>query len=222
MEKKITSKELAPILGISQNYVQLLTKKGALSSVKIGMVYYYDSQQAVEEYRSYKEAQKKQHKELRDWKYLTPQKNECRKTILETMYKYLDTLVHNDALADQYDALRSLETPSAEQLARIKELEEVEIPAGIEKEKHEAKIIRTFISVLDVATGWAQHRHLLEMRFLCCIEWKDIAQEVFGAKPDFEARKKQYHMNALSTMHHAVNHIARTLGAEKVHEIINQ
>ena len=222
MEKKITSKELAPILGISQSYIQQLSKKGALSSVKIGMVYYYDSQQAVEEYRSYKEAQKKQRKELRDWKYLTPQKNECRKTILETMYKYLDTLVHNDALADQYDALQSLETPSAEQLARIKELEEVEIPAGIEKEKRGAGILQTLMSILQGTPTWLRHRQALELKYLCGFEWSDIARELYGEMPDFEIKKTKYYHRAVHLRHAAILHIVREIGAEKVYEIINQ
>jgi len=216
MQNQITSKELAPILGITQGGVQRLVIIGVLSFVRIGKVHYFDSQQAVEEYRNYKENRR------RDRKDITAEENECRKIIIDTMHKYLDTLEHNDDLAAQHDKLSSIEAPSNEQLDRIKELEEVEIPAGIEKERREERIVRTFISVLDVETGWAQHRHMLEMRFLCCMELKEIAREVFGDNPDFAARERQYHKNACSTMNYAVIHIARTLGTKRAREIINQ
>ena len=59
MQNQITSKELAPILGITQRRIQQLTREGALTSVKIGKAHHYNSQQAVEEFRSYTENQNK-------------------------------------------------------------------------------------------------------------------------------------------------------------------
>ena len=59
MQNQITSKERAPILGITQRRIQQLTREGALTSVKIGKAHHYDSQQAVEEFRSYTENQNK-------------------------------------------------------------------------------------------------------------------------------------------------------------------
>ena len=152
----------------------------------------------------------------------TPEERECRRAVIAVLDAYLETAEYNDNLMAQYDKLCSLEAPKSRQLARIKELEEVEIPAGIEKEKRGAGIFQTLMSFLQGTPSWLRHRQALELKYLCGFEWIDIARELYGEMPDFEIKKAKYYDRAMHLRHASILHIVREIGVEKVYEIINQ
>ena len=152
----------------------------------------------------------------------TQKEKECRRAVIAALDAYLEIAKYNDNLMAQYDMLCSLEAPKSRQLARIKELEEVEIPAGIEKERRGAVIFQTFMSFLQGTPTWIRHRQVFELRYLCDAEWYDIARELYGEMPDFEIKRKRYYDRTMHLKDAAILHIVRTLGVEKVHEIINQ
>jgi len=152
----------------------------------------------------------------------TPEEKECRGAVVAVLDAYLETARYNDSLMAQYDKLCSLEAPKSRQLARMKELEEVEIPAGIEKEKQGADMFQTLLSFLQGTPAWIRHRQALEMKYFCDLEWSDIAREIYGEMPDFEIKKTRYYSRTLHLRHAAIIHVIREIGVKKVYEIINQ
>ena len=115
---------------------------------------------------------------------------EIAKRLLEG---YIEAVERSDGLVAQYETLEELENPTSSQLARMEELEKIDIPEAIAKDKELKKKARELIAL----PGDELPPHCLqviELRYLGRMKWEDVVYAIYGSREDF-LKKSTYYKN---------------------------
>ena len=120
------------------------------------------------------------------------------RTVKQIFDGYIDAINRSDSLVAQYEAPEELEDPTSSQLARMEELEKIDIPEAIAKDKEIKEKVRELLALPgdDLPPLSLQ---AMEMRYLAKMEWDDIAFALFGNREDF-LKKKTYYKNRVFKM----------------------
>lgn len=107
------------------------------------------------------------------------------------LQEYREALIRSDGLIAQHETLGALKDPGSGQLVRMKELEETLIPEAIAKEQR-LKAEANALLDLPGRSLTAQHRQVLELRYMCALEWETVNETIFGEMYDFAQKLSKY------------------------------